>query len=79
VTPAIRLGGEQPASDGAGPPPHSARVRRGSLELNSIPTKMLSTSGRGLPAILLHGRRDNAETWLDVLGRLAEAERPAIA
>jgi hypothetical protein len=40
---------------------------------------MLSTSGRGLPAILLHGRRDNAETWLDVLGRLAEAERPAIA
>jgi pimeloyl-ACP methyl ester carboxylesterase len=79
MTPAIRLGGEQPVADRAAPPAHAARVKRGPLELDSLATRMLSTTGSGRPAILLHGWMDNAETWLDVLGRLAEAGRPAIA
>jgi hypothetical protein len=49
MTPAIRLGGEQPVAERAATPAAAARVKRGSLEL----TKMLSTAGRGRPAILL--------------------------
>jgi pimeloyl-ACP methyl ester carboxylesterase len=79
MTPAIRLGGERPEAERAAPPAHSARVKRGELELNRLATRMLSTPGEGRPVILLHGWMDNAETWLDVLGRLAEIGRPALA
>jgi pimeloyl-ACP methyl ester carboxylesterase len=78
MTPAIRLGGEQLAIDGA-PPEAAARLRRGPLELGGISTRMLSTGGHGRPVLLLHGWLDNAETWLDVLGRLGAAGRPAVA
>ena len=79
MTPAIRLGGEQEAIDGAAPSEAAAKLRRGPLELGGISTRMLSTSGRGRPVLLLHGWLDNAETWLDVLGRLGAAGRPAVA
>jgi pimeloyl-ACP methyl ester carboxylesterase len=78
MTPAIRLGGERETIDGV-PAAAAAKLRRGPLELGGISTRMLSTAGRGRPVLLLHGWLDNAETWLDVLGRLGAAGRPAVA
>jgi len=44
-----------------------------------VDTRVLVTSGHGLPVVLLHGYADSALTWRGVLDRLAAAHRPALA
>lgn len=44
-----------------------------------VDTRVLVTSGSGLPVVMLHGYADSAETWRGVLARLATAHRPALA
>ncbi|MGB3476052.1 MAG: alpha/beta hydrolase [Mycobacterium sp.] len=44
-----------------------------------VGTRVLVTSGSGLPVVLLHGYGDSAETWRGVLTRLAAAHTPALA
>src|SRR5215217_3343498 len=77
--PTIRLGGEaQPVPDGPGRG-KTARLRSREVEVGGVPTRAVSARGEGVPAVLLHGWLDNADTWLAVLDRLAVADRPAIA
>ncbi len=77
--PAIRLGGEaQPVPDGPGRG-RTARLRSREVEVGGVQTRAISTRGEGVPAVLLHGWLDNADTWLAVLDRLSVAGRPAIA
>lgn len=78
MTPAIRLG-DRTVRMRRPRPPASPRIRRERLTLGGIATRTLSCEGSGVPAVLLHGWTDNADTWLDVLDRLALAGRPAIA
>ena len=76
--PAIRLGGEaQPWPDEA--PGPTARLHARRVEVGGIETRAVSAPGEGVPAVLLHGWLDNADTWLAVLDRLAVAGRPATA
>lgn len=42
-------------------------------------TRMLAVDGGGTPIVLLHGYADSADTWLQVMRRLARAGRRAIA
>lgn len=80
MTPVIRLGGELDAgAEGAAPPAPSRRVRSRRVEVGGVPTRAISTAGKGAPTILLHGWLDNADTWSEVLRGLAERERPAVA
>lgn len=44
-----------------------------------VDTRVLVTSGSGLPVVLLHGYADSADTWRGVLEGLAAAHRPALA
>ncbi len=76
--PTIRLGGEAEPPGGDGPG-KTARLRSRDVEVGGIATRAVSARGEGVPAILLHGWLDNADTWLSVLDRLAVADRPAIA
>ncbi len=77
--PTIRLGGEAHTFPGEGGPGKTARLRSREVEVGGVPTRAISARGQGVPAILLHGWLDNADTWLAVLDRLAVAGRPAIA
>jgi pimeloyl-ACP methyl ester carboxylesterase len=77
--PTIRLGGEAQTFPGEGGPGKTARLRSREVEVGGVPTRAISARGQGVPAILLHGWLDNADTWLSVLDRLAVAGRPAIA
>jgi len=78
LTPAIRLGDEG-REERAAPPPPAPRLDRSRLELDGVATRMIRTRGHGVPAVLLHGWLDNADTWLAVLERLAALDRAAIA
>jgi pimeloyl-ACP methyl ester carboxylesterase len=77
--PAIRLGGEAQPFPGEDGPGKTARLRSREVEVGGVPTRAVSAKGEGVPAVLLHGWLDNADTWLSVLDRLAVAGRPAIA
>jgi pimeloyl-ACP methyl ester carboxylesterase len=79
MTPAIRLGGERAAIDHAAPTAPPARLRREEVTVGRIATRSVVAEGDGVPALLLHGWMDNADTWLAVLERLARAGKPAIA
>jgi pimeloyl-ACP methyl ester carboxylesterase len=79
MSPVIRLGEpEDPRAE----PSASARRNRmghGRVTVGGIPTRAIWSHGEGIPAVLLHGWLDNCDTWLEVLGLLADRERPAIA
>jgi pimeloyl-ACP methyl ester carboxylesterase len=77
--PTIRLGGETEPFPGEDGPGKTARLRSREVEVGGVATRAVSARGEGVPAILLHGWLDNADTWLAVLDRLAVADRPAIA
>ena len=77
--PTIRLGGETTPFPGEDGPGKTARLRSREVEVGGVATRAVSGRGEGVPAILLHGWLDNADTWLAVLDRLAVANRPAIA
>ena len=79
MTPAIRLGGEQAAIEHAAPTAPPARLRREEVTLARVATRSVVAEGDGVPAVLLHGWMDNADTWLAVLERLAGAGRSAVA
>ena len=76
--PAIRLGGDSQPWPGDGRAP-TARLRSRQVEVGGVPTRAVSSAGEGVPAVLLHGWLDNADTWLSVLDRLSVAGRTGIA
>jgi pimeloyl-ACP methyl ester carboxylesterase len=76
--PTIRLGGDSQPRPGDGRAP-TARLRSREVEVGGVPTRSVSSAGEGVPAVLLHGWLDNADTWLSVLDRLSVAGRAAIA
>jgi pimeloyl-ACP methyl ester carboxylesterase len=77
--PTIRLGGETDPFPGEEGPGKTARLRSRDVEVGGVATRAISARGEGVPAVLLHGWLDNADTWLSVLDRMAVANRPAIA
>ncbi|HEX2129329.1 MAG TPA: alpha/beta hydrolase [Solirubrobacterales bacterium] len=79
MSPAIRLGGERAAIDHAAPTSPPARLRREEVTVGRVATRSVVADGDGVPAVLLHGWMDNADTWLAVLERLAVAGRPGVA
>ena len=79
MSPAIRLGGERAAIDHAAPTAPPARLRREQVTLGGVATRAVVAEGDGVPAVLLHGWMDNADTWLAVLERLAASGRPGVA
>lgn len=79
MTPAIRLGGEQRAIDGAAPTAKPVKLHRDEVVVGEIPTRSIFVDGAGRPTVLLHGWMDNADTWRAVLERLGAAGRPGIA
>jgi pimeloyl-ACP methyl ester carboxylesterase len=79
MTPAIRLGGEQAAIEHAAPTTPPARLRREEVTVGLVATRSIVAEGEGVPAVLLHGWMDNADTWLAVLERLANAGCPGVA
>ncbi|MGW4248871.1 alpha/beta fold hydrolase, partial [Nocardia sp. NPDC004722] len=44
-----------------------------------VRTRVLSVAGAGTPIVLFHGFADSADTWREVLVRLARAGRTALA
>lgn len=78
MSPAIRLG-DRTVRIRRPRPASSSRIRRERTSVAGVDTRSLSCQGSGRTAVLLHGWTDNADTWLDVLDRLALEERPAIA
>ncbi len=79
MSPAIRLGGEQPEIERAAPAAPPARLHRDRVEIGGIETRQVTVDGSGKPTVLLHGWMDNADTWRSVLERLGTARRPAVA
>lgn len=79
MSPAIRLGGEQPEIDHGAPKAPHVRLHRDTVQMGGIETRSISTDGNGPPTVFLHGWMDNADTWRDVLGRLCELGRPGVA
>ena len=79
MSPAIRLGGEQPEIDHGAPKTPHVRLHRDTVQMGGIETRLISSDGNGPPTVFLHGWMDNADTWRDVLGRLCELGRPGFA
>jgi pimeloyl-ACP methyl ester carboxylesterase len=49
------------------------------LQLAGFSTRALELEGEGPPVVLLHGYADSADTWRNVLDRLARRDRRALA
>lgn len=64
------------------PPPRRlapGRLHEYRLSLNGIRTRAIEVGGSGPPVLLLHGFCDSADSWRNVLERLAQRGRAAIA
>lgn len=55
------------------------RLREYRLTLNGAKTRAIEIEGGGRPVVLLHGFCDSADTWRNVLERLRDSGRAAIA
>jgi len=61
------------------PASRPGRMREYRLTLNGARTRAIEVEGSGRPVLLLHGFCDSADTWRNVLERLREQGRAAIA
>ncbi len=59
--------------------PRPVRMREYRLTLNGARTRAIEIEGDGDPIVFLHGFCDSADTWRNVLERLRDAGRAAIA
>lgn len=59
--------------------PRPIRMREYRLTLNGARTRAIEVEGDGPPVVMLHGFCDSADTWRNVLEKLREAGRSAIA
>jgi pimeloyl-ACP methyl ester carboxylesterase len=74
----IRLGDPDGPAPAAVPEPPE-RLGWGRVTVGDVPTRAVWSPGESPPTVLLHGWLDNAETWLKLLGLLAERRLAAIA
>jgi pimeloyl-ACP methyl ester carboxylesterase len=79
MSPVIRLGDPEDRPPEAPPAKPRERLRRDRVTVGGIETRAAWSRGEGIPTVLLHGWLDNCDTWLEVLTRLADEGRPAIA